>query len=234
MTSWLRMSRTVKKMCRSSFNSMIALSSSGTPNRMQDPTNWSTNRRWWIYGWLMMIAVFTSGKERLDGRADDSVWHASDRPRGQCLGPWYLEMYVACAEMLHVARCWHLNVKIWEGAVLSFDKMVANGIDPGYVSLLQAGAKGWWCQYYKRFKAGYIFHFNWLPWAVLEASKLIQYGWETITEARNLSRCANGVGHGLIVFCFSKTLILDKFLCAPLAQFSWNHYETRAGHISGI
>ena len=33
------------------------------------------------------------------------------------------------------------------GAVLSFDKMVANGIEPGY------------------------------------ASKLIQYGWETVTEA---------------------------------------------------
>ena len=153
MTSWLRSSWTVKKIQTSPFNSMISADQEGTPNRMQDPTHRSTNPRWWLQ-FLPQVKSDLMGEQTIlcgmlqTGRGGhalgiDNYWNVSHIPNRN------LGYHVACAEMLHVARCWHLNVKIWEGAVLSFDKMVANGIDPGYVSLLQAGAKGWWCQYHK-------------------------------------------------------------------------------------
>jgi len=59
------------------------------------------------------------------------------------------------------------------GAVLSFDKMVANGIDPGY------------------------------------ASKLIQYGWETITEA---------LKHGGITGMMNRLDNPSKLKCFELAE----------------
>lgn len=132
---------------------MISADQEGTPNRMQDPTHRSTNPRWWLQflpqvksdlmgEQTILCGMLQTGRER-HALGIDNYWNVSHIPNRN------LGYHVACAEMLHVARCWHLNVKIWEGAVLSFDKMVANGIDPGYVSLLQAGAKGCWCQYHK-------------------------------------------------------------------------------------
>merc|ERR1711879_298303 len=59
------------------------------------------------------------------------------------------------------------------GAVLSFDKMVASGIDPGY------------------------------------ASKLIQYGWETITEA---------LKHGGITNMMNRLDNPSKLKCFELAE----------------
>ena len=170
---------------------MISADQEGTPNRMQDPTHRSTNPRWWLQ-FLPQVKSDLMGEQTIlcgmlqTGRGGhalgiDNYWNVSHIPNRN------LGYHVACAEMLHVARCWHLNVKIWEGAVLSFDKMVANGIDPGYVSLLQAGAKGWWCQYHKlnalsrlglSLQLASAMGCVQCPWAVLEASKLIQYGWE--------------------------------------------------------
>ena len=67
-----------------------------------------------------MFCTLPQGEKRFDGRADHPVWNASDR-RGSS-DRRIVGSSSVCA--------------VW-GAVLSFDKMVASGIDPGYASRMQ-------------------------------------------------------------------------------------------------
>ena len=60
------------------------------------------------------------GQVGSDGRADDPVWYAADGRGTSPSTRWWMGGWV------------NSSVSHFSGAVLSFDKMVENGIDPSY------------------------------------------------------------------------------------------------------